>query len=221
MPCGVVEGMSGTAARQVGYSARVADEPFLPQFPDAPTLPDASAASPDAVAAQHAPPPALSDEDLEPEPKRPRKAQRKSAAGAALPWLLAVVVVLLLAASGGLVSAWIVATLRAVPAPALADVTPSPNPAASGGPTAVPTLAPSDQPRHTPTPSAVVTQEPAPFVHVVQRGEYLQYIADLYGVTVQDIVALNDIKNPNRIRPGQELLIPGYGHQPSPSPGRG
>jgi LysM repeat protein len=219
MPCGAVERMTGTAARQVGYSARVADEPFLPQFPDAPTLPDTSAALPGAGAAQRPPPPALSDEDLEPEPKRPRKAQRKSGAEAALPWLLAFVVVVLLAASGGLVSAWIVATMRAVPAPALADVTPSPSPAASGGGTAVPTLVASDQPRHTPTPAPVVTQEPAPFIHVVQAGEYLQYIADLYGVTVEDIVALNDIKNPNRIRVGRELLIPGYGHRPSPSPG--
>lgn len=202
MPCGAVEGSGGTVARRVGYSARVADEPFQPQFPAAPLLPDVS-------------------DDLEPEPKRPRKAQRKSAADAALPWLLAVVVVLLLAASGGLVSAWIVATMRAVPVPALAEVTPSPSPAASSGPTAGPTAVPSDQPRHTPTPSPVTTQEPAPFIHVVQRGEYLSYIADLYGVTVEDIVALNDIKNPNRIHPGQELLIPGYGHQPSPSPGGG
>jgi LysM repeat protein len=130
-------------------------------------------------------------------------------------------VVLLLAASGGLVSAWVVATLRAVPAPALADVTPTPSPAASSGAIASPTPVASEQPRHTPTPSPVATQEPPPFVHVVQRGEYLSYIADLYGVTVEEIVALNDIKNPNRIRPGQELLIPGYGLQPSPSPGRG
>ncbi len=217
--------------RQDGYSARVADEPFLPQFPDAPTMPDAGAALPDTdtappdggVTPPPPPPPPvlLPEDDLEPEPERPPKAQRKSAAEAALPWVLAVVVVLLLAASAGLVSAWIVATMRAVPVPALADVTPSPSPAVSSGSSAIPTTGPTEQARHTPTPSPVRTQEPAPFIHVVQRGEYLQYIADLYGVKVEDIVALNDIKNPNRIRPGQELLIPGYGHQPSPSPGRG
>jgi LysM repeat protein len=165
-------------------------------------------------------PVSLSGDDLEPEPKRPRKVTHRSAADRVLPWVLAVMVVLLLAASGGLVSAWIVATLRAVPAPAAADTTPSPSPVASVGPTAAPTQTPSDQPRRTPTPSPVVTQEPAPFIHVVQRGEYLSYIADLYGVTVEDIVALNDIKNPNRIHPGRELLIPGYGIKPSPSPGR-
>jgi len=215
MPCGVIEGSFGTAARQVGYSARVADEPFQPQFPDAPKLPEAGAAP------EPPPPPPLTDDYFEPEPKRAPRPQRKSAADAALPWVLAVVVVLLLAASGGLVSAWIVATMRAVPAPALADATPSPSPAASGGASAEPTTPPSQQPRHTPTPAPVTTQEPAPFIHVVRRGEYLQYIADLYGVTVEDIVALNGIQNPNRIRAGRELLIPGYGHQPSPSPGRG
>jgi LysM repeat protein len=217
----VVEGSDGTVALLVGYSGRVADDQFQPQFPDAPALPEFDALPPEPVSAPPQPLPAWSDEDLEPEPKRPRKPPRKSAADAALPWLLAFVVVLLLAASGGLVTAWVVATLRAVPAPALADLTPSPSLAASsGGPTAVPTVAQSEQPHHTPTPSPVMTQEPAPFVHVVQRGEYLQYIADLYGVSVEDIVALNDIKNPNRIHVGQELLIPGYGHQPSPSPGR-
>jgi LysM repeat protein len=196
----------------------VADEPFQPQFPDAHTLPDADATPAPPAPPAPAPPP---DDDLEPEPQRPLDARRRSAADAALPWVLAVVVVLLLAASGGLVSAWAVANLRAVPAPALADMTPSPNPTTSSGASAEPTQVASEQPRHTPEPSPVMTQEPAPFIHVVRRGEYLSYIADLYGVTVEEIVALNDIKNPNRIRPGQELLIPGYGHQPSPSPGPG
>lgn len=191
----------------------MADESLQPQLPEAAPVPDADVAPP-------VPAPELSsDADLGLEPEPPHNAQRKSAADAALPWLLAAVVVLLLAASGGLISAWVVATLRAVPAPAVADVTPSPSPAASSAATAAPTQVASEQPRHTPTPSPVATQEPAPFIHVVQRGEYLTYIADLYGVTVEDIVALNDIKNPNRIHPGQELLIPGYGHQPSPSPG--
>ena len=214
--CGAVGGSVGTGARRVGYSARVPDESFQPQFPAAPLLPDLGAVPPPP------PPEPLSDADLEPEPRRPHKAQRKSRAGRALPWVLAAVVVLLLAASGGLVSAWIVATLRAVPAPALADVTPSPSPAASGGPTAAPPAAARDQPRHTPTPSPVTTQEPAPFVHVVQRGESVTGIAAQYQVAWEDIVALNDLQPPKyRIYPNQQLLIPGYGHEPSPSPGHG
>ena len=135
-----------------------------------------------------------------------------------MPWVLKAVVVLLLAVSAGLIAAWVVASLKAVPIPASAIVTASPEPGATDVPSGQPTLIPSDQPRHTPTPSPQVTQEPAPFVHVVERGESLSLIADLYGVTVEEIVALNDIRNPDNIRVGRELLIPGYGIRPSPSP---
>lgn len=231
MTCGAVWVRAGTAARRVGYSALVPRDPFEPEFPDAPALPDSSAmqATPRTppTAPPAAPPPAppteptepssepADDYDLEPEPKRPR---RRGTANSALPWFLAALIVLLLAATGGLVSAWVVASLRAVPVPPGAQVTPSPSAAptelASGAPTPVTT----EQPRRTPTPAPEVTQEPVPFVHVVQRGESLSYIADLYGVTVAEIVALNDIRNPDNIRVGRELLIPGYGHVPSPSP---
>jgi LysM repeat protein len=155
------------------------------------------------------------DDDLEPEPKRPR---RRGAADTALPWVLATVVVLLLAVSAGLFAAWVVASLKAVPIPAGAIVTASPVPGATDVPSTQPTSPSSGQPRHTPTPAPVLTPEPPPFVHVVQRGEYLTLIADMYDVRVEDILALNDIKDPDRIRPGRELLIPGYGIRPSPSP---
>jgi tetratricopeptide (TPR) repeat protein len=45
-------------------------------------------------------------------------------------------------------------------------------------------------------------------VHVVQEDDYLSQIALLYGTTVQAIVRLNDITDPNRIFEGQELFIP-------------
>ena len=35
---------------------------------------------------------------------------------------------------------------------------------------------------------------------------------------MQDIIDLNGIKNANRLFVGQELLIPGYGIQPTPKP---
>jgi LysM repeat protein len=173
----------------------VANQPIEPDFPDAPELPD--------------------DYDFEPEPKRPR---RPRAADTALPWVLAAVIVLLLAVSAGLIAAWVVASLKAVPIPAGAIVTASPVPAATVVPSGQPTPPSSEQPRHTPTPAPEVTPEPPPFVHVVQPGEYLTLIADMYDVRIEDILALNDIKNPNRIRAGRELLIPGYGIRPSPSP---
>ncbi|MEP7378149.1 MAG: LysM peptidoglycan-binding domain-containing protein [Chloroflexota bacterium] len=176
----------------------MADQPPQQHFPDAPPLPDNGAPL-----------------------NGPPNTRPKSAANAALPWALAAMVVLILAASGGLLAAWLVATMNAVPSPVSALATPTPTPLTSGGPSDGPTAQASDQPRHTPTPSPVRTQEPPPFVHVVQRGEYLQYIADLYGVTIQDIVALNDIRDANKIHPGKKLLIPGYGHQPSPSPKHG
>ncbi len=45
-------------------------------------------------------------------------------------------------------------------------------------------------------------------VHTVAAGESLIAIAELYGVTVQDIVALNQLEDANLIFEGQQLLIP-------------
>ncbi len=46
------------------------------------------------------------------------------------------------------------------------------------------------------------------FSHTVKRGETLASIATQYGVTVQDVVAANEITNPNVISVGLELFIP-------------
>ena len=100
-----------------------------------------------------------------------------------------------------------------VPTPRVPGQTQEPGPS-DGLPTALPT----EPPRRTPTPSPVVTVEPTPFVHIVERGESLSEIAAMYEVELEDIVALNDISNPNRIRIGQEILIPGYGTIPTPRP---
>lgn len=56
----------------------------------------------------------------------------------------------------------------------------------------------------TPTPSG-------PRTHTVQAGEFLATIADEYGITVGEILAANDIDNPDLIYPGQELVIPAPG----------
>lgn len=45
--------------------------------------------------------------------------------------------------------------------------------------------------------------------HVVAAGETLLSIAIRYGVTVDEIIALNELNNPNAIFIGQRLLIPG------------
>lgn len=157
--------------------------------------------------------------ELPPEPAPVRKRQR-SAADTALPWLLGVLVVLLLAASGGLVTAWLVASMKAAPPPAAAGQTPTLRASPTIAPTASPptTAAPTVQPLHTPTAAVSMTPEPEPFVYIVQRGDTLNEIADKFAVDPADIAALNDITNPNRIREGQELLIPGDGIRPSPTP---
>lgn len=55
---------------------------------------------------------------------------------------------------------------------------------------------------------------PAGGVHVVQPGETLSAIARRYGTTVAELTAANNIADPNLIRPGQQLTIPG-GEAPS------
>jgi LysM repeat protein len=44
--------------------------------------------------------------------------------------------------------------------------------------------------------------------HVVQAGESLLSIATRYGVTVEAILTINDLPDPNQIYVGQELIIP-------------
>lgn len=45
-------------------------------------------------------------------------------------------------------------------------------------------------------------------IHIVQPGETLASIAKRYGVTVEAIVEVNDLADPDVIEAGQELIIP-------------
>lgn len=45
--------------------------------------------------------------------------------------------------------------------------------------------------------------------HKVRRGETMAWIANRYGVGVQELAELNDIREAKRIRPGQKLYLPG------------
>lgn len=49
---------------------------------------------------------------------------------------------------------------------------------------------------------------PEPTTHTIQQGETLYQIAALYGVSVADLAAANDIVNPNQIAVGTVLVIP-------------
>ncbi len=72
-------------------------------------------------------------------------------------------------------------------------------------------------------PGSAVASPPAQgqTVHVVQAGETLFRIAQTYGVTVDDLVAANNLPNRNVIHVGQRLIIPTAGAAPvSPPPTR-
>jgi tetratricopeptide (TPR) repeat protein len=67
-------------------------------------------------------------------------------------------------------------------------------------PTAVPTATLPPIPTPTPIPTSAL--------YVVQRGDVLNVIAEEHGVSVEAIVELNNLSDPNAISIGQILLIP-------------
>ncbi len=53
------------------------------------------------------------------------------------------------------------------------------------------------------------TPTPTPFMYTVQEGDTLSGIAQRFGVSPQDILAVNNIPNPDQLVPGHVLFIPG------------
>jgi LysM repeat protein len=45
-------------------------------------------------------------------------------------------------------------------------------------------------------------------VHVVEEGETLSTIAERYGTTVEELLGLNDVPDPNNVPAGQALILP-------------
>ena len=60
----------------------------------------------------------------------------------------------------------------------------------------------------TPTAAPTATPTPTPVIYTVQPGDVLSAIADRFGVLVEDIVAANDIADPDILAVGEELQIP-------------
>ena len=92
------------------------------------------------------------------------------------------------------------------PSATLAAPTPRPNPTLMptvlATPTPLSTETPTPQPTETPTPS------PTSIEYVVVAGDTIYSIAAKFGVTTLEVIAVNDLLNPDDIRPGQVLLVP-------------
>ncbi|MBI2845532.1 MAG: LysM peptidoglycan-binding domain-containing protein [Chloroflexi bacterium] len=58
----------------------------------------------------------------------------------------------------------------------------------------------------TPTPTA--TSTPEVLIYVVEEGDTLWDIALQFGVTVEELIAANNLPDPDSLAVGQELIIP-------------
>ncbi|MBS4031895.1 MAG: LysM peptidoglycan-binding domain-containing protein [Clostridiales bacterium] len=51
--------------------------------------------------------------------------------------------------------------------------------------------------------------QPTGRVYIVRSGDSIWKIARMFGVTMESIIAANNLQNPSLIFPGQKLIIPG------------
>jgi LysM repeat protein len=106
------------------------------------------------------------------------------------------------------------------------EATPLGSPAGTPEPSESVTAQPpaGETPTVVPSEPTAAPSEPAPSVptegveHVVAWGETVELIASRYGVSAQDIIAANNLTNPDLIRAGDVLIIPGA-TTPSPEAG--
>lgn len=102
---------------------------------------------------------------------------------------------------------------RAIPAEPVATSSPAPGtpaPTTAATPAETPIMTASPAPTTAPTPTAAPTAAPtrAFRTYRVQPGDTLSAIASRFGVSIQSIVNLNNISNPNQLSVGQVLKIP-------------
>ena len=65
-----------------------------------------------------------------------------------------------------------------------------------------------ETPVPTPPPTPTPTSTPEAFIYVVREGDTLGSIAAEFGITWQEIDAVNELENPNVLSIGQEIEIP-------------
>jgi LysM repeat protein len=76
------------------------------------------------------------------------------------------------------------------------------------------TLAPTDLPSATPVPTLAPTEpptaaaDPGYIEYTVERGDILKAIAERYGVTIGEIIAINQIPNPDSLVVGSVIHVP-------------
>ena len=56
----------------------------------------------------------------------------------------------------------------------------------------------------------VFAQDQNPPVYVVQSGDTLSSIAAQFGISIADLIQANSIADPNSIKPGDQLVLPGF-----------
>ncbi len=140
--------------------------------------------------------------------------------------ILAGLLILVVVGAGGFGIGMLLPLLIPLPAGSISAGSPAPTAGSAAAPTAGPSetpgaasggASPSAGASATPPPSVVPTPAATPLVYVVERGDQLGRIAQLFGVTLQAIQDANGITNPNLIVPGQRLVIPSPSASPVPS----
>ena len=128
------------------------------------------------------------------------------------PWLRVLLVVVLAGvitvASGpvaGAVGPILTSIVGSLTTPSEATPTPSVEATPTASPTESPT--PSPSPSESPSPSPSGSPE-VPKTYVVRSGDTLSGIALSLDISMADLIALNGITDPNKIKPGQVLKLP-------------
>jgi LysM repeat protein len=100
--------------------------------------------------------------------------------------------------------------------PVPSTATPAATPLATEEAASLPTAASAASPAT--EPSAHSETLPEPLLYTVQPGDTLGAIAQSYNLSVEDVMAANELSDPHLLHPGQTLIIPA-GSAPAPIAG--